>query len=116
MNTIPAMINLEYSNRLVFAIPVPEWSIQHELLINSDSSWIKYPSPKGWNWVKLPLDKNYEIIGLSTPKGLKSTEGIVLDNDGIFGTIIRSHIVTNADKYNVTYMETGVYLVLEMYL
>jgi hypothetical protein len=116
MATIASMINLEYSNRLVFAIPVPEWSIQHELLINSSSSWIKYPSPKGWNWLKLPLNENYEIIGLSTPKGLKSTEGIILDDDGIFGTIIRSHIVTNADKYNVIYLETDVYLVLEMYL
>lgn len=116
MATIASMINLEYSNRLVFAIPVPKWSIQHELLINSSSSWIKYPSPKGWNWLKLPLNENYEIIGLSTPKGLKSTEGIILDDDGIFGTIIRSHIVTNADKYNVIYLETDVYLVLEMYL
>jgi hypothetical protein len=116
MATIASMINLEYSNRLVFAIPVPEWSIQHELLINSSTSWIKYPSPKGWNWLKLPLNENYEIIGLSTPEGLKSPEGIILDDDEIFGTIIRSHIITNANKYHVIYIKTGVYLVLEMYL
>lgn len=117
MSTIASMINLEYSNKLLFAVPVPEWSTQHELTINSSSSWIKYPSPKGWDWLKLPLNKNYHIIGLSSPTGLSSPDGIPLKNGReIFGTIIRSHIVTNAKKYNVVYKETDVYLVIEMFL
>lgn len=111
------MINLEYHNRLLFAVPVPEWSIQHQLIINSSSSWIKYPSPKGWGWIKLPLNENYSIIGLSSPMGLSSPDGILLNNGKeIFGTVIRSHIVTNAKKYNVEYKETDVYLVIEMFL
>ena len=111
------MINLEYSNRLLFAVPVPEWSTQHELIINSSSSWIKYPSPKGWDWLKLPLNENYNIIGLSTPTGLRAPDGVLLNNGNeIFGTIIRSHIITNAEKYNVVHKETNVYLTIEMFL
>ena len=116
MSVTALMINLEYDNRLLFAVPVPDWSTQHELIINSSSSWIKYPSPKGWNWEKLPLNENYKIIGLSTPIGFKMPDGFLLtQGNEIFGTIIRSHIVSNADKYNVTYKETGVYLIVEMF-
>ena len=110
MSTTALMINLGYNNRLIFAVPVPEWSTQHELIINSSSSWIKYPSPKGWNWLKLPLNENYDIVGLSTPNGFLNYE------NEIFGTIIRSHIVTNAERYGVMYKETDVYLVIEMFL
>lgn len=116
MSPTTTMINLEYDGRLIFAIHVPAWSTQHELVINSSSSWIKYPSPKGWDWLKLPLNEDFEIIGLSTPQGLKTAKGVLLNNGNeIFGTVIRSHITTNAEKYNVMHEETNVYLVVEMF-
>lgn len=116
MSTTASMINLQYSDRLIFAVPVPEWSTQHEVVLNRSSSWVKYPSPKGWDWLKLPIEQDYEIVGLSTPKGLKSSDGILLNNGSeIFGTIIRSFIVANADKHGLVYSEDEVYLILEMF-
>lgn len=115
-NRVP-MINLMYSDKYIFAVPVPEWSSQHEIVINKYSSYIKYPSPKGWDWLRLLLDENYVIIGLSTPNGFKSSDGITLNNGNeIIGTVIRSHIITNAKHSNVEYSEKGVYLILEMFL
>lgn len=117
MSTIASMINLEYDKRLIFAVPVPRWSIQHELVINSASSWVKYPSPKGWDWLKLPLNEQYVIIGLSTPKGFRQTDGTFLkDGNEIYGTIIRGHIVDHAAKYDVLHVEDNIYLVVEMFL
>lgn len=117
MSVTALLINLEYDNRYLFAVPVPEWSTQHELIINRSSSWIKYPSPKGWHWLKLPLDENYSIIGLSTSMGLITPDGILLKNGNeIFGTILRSHIVTNAKKHNIVYKDSDSYLVIEMFL
>lgn len=111
------MINLEYYDRLVFAVPVPEWSSQHELIINSLTSWIKYPSPKGWDWIKLPLNEKFIILGVSSPDGLKLSDGILVSSDNqILGTMVRSHIVNNASKYGVRYTEEGVYLILEMFI
>lgn len=116
MSITASMINLEYQDRLVFAVPVPEWSSQHEMVINPITSWIKYPSPNGWHWLKMPLDEDYIILGLSTPVGLKSDEGILVNKDDqVFGTIIRSHIITNASKYGIRYTEEGVYLIVEMF-
>lgn len=116
MSTLASMINLGYSDRLVFAVPVPEWSTQHELVINSANSWIKYPSPKGWEWLKLPLNENYTVVGLSTPKGLAYPDNTMRNGHEILGTIIRSHIITNAERFGIVYKETGVYLVLEMHI
>ncbi|WP_415060948.1 hypothetical protein [Flavobacterium sp.] len=117
MSTNAVMINLEIDSRLIFAVPVPEWSTQHEMIINPSSSWIKYPSPKGWDWIKLPLDKNYEIIGLSTPLGLKSPDGLLPKNDyNVYGTIIRSHAFTGMKKQNIMYSETDVFLIIEMFV
>jgi hypothetical protein len=117
MSTEASMINLQYEGRLVFAVPVPEWSTQHELQINSVSSWIKFPSPKGWDWLKLPLSENYEIMGLSTPSGFKLPDGSILNKGNeVYSTIIRSHIVTNAPNQQVVYQESGVYLILEMFI
>lgn len=111
------LINLHYDGRLIFATEVPEWSTQHELNINSSTSWIKYPSPKGWNWLKLPLNEDYNIVGLSTPDGFRTPDGGSLKNGHeIFGTFIRSHIITYAKKYNVLYKESHAYLILEMFL
>lgn len=116
MSTTASMINLHYPKRLIFAIHVPEWSIQHEIVLNKNSSWVKYPSPKGWDWLKLPLDEDYKIIGLSTAKDLISSDGISLNNSfEILGTIIRSHIITYASKYDVKYSDTDSYLILEMF-
>lgn len=109
------MINLGFIDRLIFAVPVPDWSKQHELVINRYSTWIKYPSPKGWGWLKLPLDENYEIIGLSTPNGLKSYPNIVTQLDEeLVSTILRSYIITNANDFGVSYNENDFYLILEM--
>lgn len=111
------LINLEYENKLLFSVPVPDWSTQHELIINSSSSWIKYPSPNGWHWLKFPIPAKYIIIGLTTPKGLKKSDGIMLNNGNeIFATIIRSHIVTSSNKYNFIFKENNVYLVVEMFM
>ena len=110
MSITASMINLGCNDRLLFAVNVPEWSTQHELIINSSTSWIKYPSPKGWNWLKLPMNEDYRIVGLSTPNEFHNSE------NEIFGTIIRSHIITNAERYGVTYKKTDVYLVIEMFL
>lgn len=116
MSTVATFINLEYNGKAIFATPVPVWSTQHELVINSCTSWIKYPSPKGWDWLKLPLNEKYKIIGLSTPNGFFDQDGVKLKNGNeIFGTIIRSHIVVNAEKYNVNYNSNNAYLILEMY-
>jgi len=116
MGNTASMINLQYSDRLIFAVSVPEWSTQHQVVLNRSSSWVKYPSPKGWDWLKLPLDENYEIIGLSTAKDLIFSDGTSLNNGfEILGTIIRSHIITNASKYDVIYSDADSYLILEMF-
>lgn len=117
MSTTAVMINLEINDSLIFAVPVPEWSTQHEMIINSSSSWIKYPSPKGWDWIKLPLDKDYKIIGLSTPSGLKSPDGLQPRNGyEVFGTILRSHAITGMKKQNIMYSESDVFLIIEMFV
>lgn len=116
MDRTVLMINLGYEKRYIFAVPVPEWSTQHELVVNKSTSWIKYPSPKGWDWLKLLMHENYVIIGLSTPDRIKPSNGIPLSNGKeIVGTIIRSHIITNAEDFGIKYSETDVYLVLEMF-
>lgn len=116
MSRTASMINIGDSNKHIFAVPVPEWSSQHELVINKSTSWIKYPSPEGWHWLKLLIDEDYVIIGLSTPDGFKSSDGILLSNGNeIIGTVIRSHIITNAKNFGVEYSETDVYLVMEMF-
>lgn len=110
------LINLEYEDKLLFATEVPEWSTQHEMKSNNSTSWVRYPSPKAWDWLRLPLSEDFNIVGLSTPNGFRTPDGDFLKNGHeIFGTLIRSHIVTNAKKYNVLYKESNVYLILEMF-
>lgn len=106
MSKTAAMINLGYSDNHVFAVPVPDWSSNHELVINSQSSWIRFPKPSGWYWLKLPLNENFRILGMSTPPN----EGYDIHN-----TIIRSHIVTNAKQYQVNHQDSSVYLIIEMF-
>lgn len=117
MSVVASLINLNLEGKNVFAVNVPEWSTQHELIINSSSSWIKYPSPKGWDWIKFPINEKFKIIGLSTPNGFLNAGGVILNNGNeIYSTVIRSHIFTNAKKFNVEIKTTDVFLVLEMLL
>ena len=106
MSGTAAMIHLGYTDRHIFAIPVPEWSSEHEVVINPQSSWIKFPKPTGWYWLKLPLDENYSILGLNAPPD---------KNNDVHSTLIRSHIIANAKKYDVNHQDSSVYLIVEMF-
>ena len=117
MSEYAKMINLGYTEEYIFAVPVPAWSTQHELQINSANSWVKYPKPNGVGWIKLPLNENYIILGLSTPAGFVLPDGKKLDKEnGIIGTIYRSHIVTNASQFGIEYRDSDAYLVLQMFI